>query len=133
MGTYEASVETTFGATHALNLGGGKLEASHGHDWCVTATFRSSKLLEPMAVVIDFELVFAALRKIADKLEGADLNKIDFFAGGRSSAEMVAEYLAGLLADELGPPGNTLYCVTVTEATGCKAGFFPNHPDTSKP
>ncbi len=125
MGIYEASVETSFHACHALNLGDGKLERSHEHDWCVTATFRSADLLEPMAVVIDFELVFAALRKIADQLEGTDLNEIDFFAGGLSSAEMVAKYLAGRLKAELGSAGDSLYCVTVTEATGCRAGFYP--------
>ncbi len=125
MGIYEASVETTFRADHALNLGGGKLEVSHEHDWAVTATFRSRNLLEQMAVVIDFELVIAALRKILEPLEDTDLNEMDFFAGGHSSTERVAEYLADRLMDELGAPGKTLYCVTVTEAPGCKAGFYP--------
>ena len=125
--TYEASVERSFNAAHALRLPDGTWEDPHQHRWEVTAVFRSADLDETMGVVVDFVEVDEALKTITDELEGADLNKLDALADGRPSAERVAELVAGLLAERLAG-GSLLYCVGVTEAPGCRAAFYPRGP-----
>ena len=121
---YEATVERAFRATHALPLPNGDLEAPHEHTWCVTAVFRSETLVEPMGVVIDFVAVEEALGAVLASFDGADLNALPAFSGRSPSAERVAQWLAGLLEERLGADGR-LHSVTVTEAPGCRAGYFP--------
>lgn len=124
MSTYEVTVERSFKASHALRLPDGGLEEPHEHTWSVTVAFRSDTLDEPMGVVVDFEQVDRVLRAIADDVEGADLGDLPALAGASPSAERVAEWLAGLLAERL-DAGARLYSVTVTEAPGCRAAFYP--------
>ena len=124
MSTYEVSVERSFKAVHALRLADGRMEDPHEHTWCVTAAFRSESLAEPMGVVIDFVEVDEALAAIAYACDGAHLNSLPVFSAESPSAERVAEWLAGLLEERLGADGR-LYSVTVTEAPGCRATFFP--------
>ena len=47
-------------------------------------------------------------------------------ADGRCTAERVAEYLAGRLRDLLG--GRDAYRLSVTEAPGCSAAYYPQGP-----
>ena len=121
---YEATVERSFKAVHALALPAGGREEPHEHTWCVTAAFRSETLDEPMGVVIDFVAVDEALGEIAAPCDGADLNALPAFAGISPSAERVAQWLAGLLEERLDAAGR-LYSVSVTEAPGCRATFYP--------
>lgn len=124
MGTYEVSVKGEFGATHSVLLPDGSYESPHGHQWQVTAVFRSSRLDETMGVVIDFLEAEASLRAVTDELEGANLNALPAFSDGRASAERLAEYVANRLADRLGGD-RRLYRLAVTEAPGCEAAFYP--------
>lgn len=117
-------MEGQFRATHAVRLPDGSLEESHEHTWRVTATFRSNRLDPTMGVVVDFLKVEAALSAIAAELEGRDLNSMDEFSQTGPSAEKVACYLAGRLAELLKGEGK-LYCVSVTEAPNCRAAFYP--------
>jgi 6-pyruvoyltetrahydropterin/6-carboxytetrahydropterin synthase len=123
MAIYEASVSRAFTAAHSILLPSGVPEAPHEHLWHVTATFRAGALLEPSAVVIDFLAVEKALDDLAHELQGTVLNSLPFFADGRASAERVAEYLCGELAQRLS--GRRPWRVTVTEAPGCSAAFYP--------
>jgi len=101
------------------------MEESHAHTWCVTADFRSEALSEPMGVVIDFVQADQALGDILAGVDGTDLNAAAPFADRCPSAERVAEWIAAALAERLGADGRLLYCVTVTEAPGCRAACFP--------
>ncbi len=127
MGTYEISVDHRFRARHAIVLSEGEWEESHEHEWLVTATFLSDELTPVTGVVVDFLDVTDALKEIGDDLEGRDLNKIDELAEG-ASAERVARYLARRLARALGPEGDKLHRVCVTEAPGCRAAYYPSGP-----
>jgi len=116
---------------HALPLPDGTKEEAHGHEWVVTATFRSRRLDDTMGAVIDFLAVQAYLREIFEPLDGADLNELPAFGDGRPSTERVAEHitqrLAAAMAGELCPPGGDgvwLRCVNVTEAPGCSATYY---------
>jgi len=127
MSTYEVNVSMSFRASHALPLPGGGIEEPHEHHWEVTATFRSGELDPQTGVVIDFLDVRAALDKITSPLNGRDLNTLDAFAGSSSSAERVARHLAEGLAAEL-PADCGPYRVSVTEAPGCSAAYYPGAP-----
>ena len=135
MGTYEATVQKAFTASHDLPLPAGDREESHKHTWVITAAFRALELDETMNVVIDFTVVQDVLGEIAASLEGRNLNDLPDFIDGRPSAERVAAFLAGelaaALADELGTPGEPgpwLARVRVTEAPGCAATFIADRP-----
>jgi len=127
MSTYEVSVSLSFRAAHALPLPAGGMEEAHEHSWETTATFRSARLDNEMGVVIDFLTVRDALGRIASGLDARDLNTLDAFAGTTTSAENLAAYIAGALAAELTaqPP---LYRLSVTEAPGCSAAYYPGDP-----
>ncbi|MCK4626038.1 MAG: 6-carboxytetrahydropterin synthase [Phycisphaerae bacterium] len=123
MGIYEVTVSTCFSARHSVALPDGTMEPSHEHDWSVTATFRANRL-DTDGFVVDFVVVRSALAEITGELEGANLNDLlppDFAA----TAECLAEYLAGRLAERM---GREVHCVRVTEAAGCSAAFYPNGP-----
>ena len=124
MSTYEVSVCVSFRATHALPLGGGRLEEAHEHSWETTATFRSARLDNEMGVVVDFLAVRDALETIASQFDGRNLNTMDAFAASTTSAENVAAHIARELDGELGSEG-TLYRLAVTEAPGCSAAYYP--------
>ena len=127
MAIYEASVSRSFKASHALRMRNGRLEKSHEHLWCVTAVFRSRRLDEETGVVVDFVEVDSVLGAITEDLDGVDLNDLEAFSDGRPSAERLAGWLAGLLIERF-PAGRGLYCLSVTEAPGCSAAFYPDRP-----
>ncbi len=124
---YEVNVCVSFRAAHALPLGNGRMEESHQHSWETTATFRAARLDAEMGVVIDFLTVRDKLGQIASQLHDRDLNAIDAFAAATTSAENVAAWIAGALIAKL-PPEPALYRLSVTEAPGCSAAYYPGDP-----
>ena len=127
MGTYEVSVSVSFTASHALPLGDGRMEQSHLHTWKTTATFRSPDIDNEMGVVIDFVDVRDELERIAAELDSVDLNALGAFAPATTSAENVAAHIADLLKRDL-IGAEKLYRVSVTEAPGCVAAYYPKGP-----
>jgi 6-pyruvoyltetrahydropterin/6-carboxytetrahydropterin synthase len=121
---YEASVERSFTAGHAVSAGRGALEEPHEHVWRMTAVFRAESLDGATDMVIDFAEVDKALRAIADELQGKDLSALEAFSRHSPTAERLAEHLARELQKRL-DKGNLLYCLSVTEAPNCKAAFYP--------
>ncbi len=122
---FEISVERSFSASHALRLGDGVMEDPHEHEWRVVATLRSELLDETMGVVADFVEVDRALARVVEPWVGGDLNAQEAFSDGRPSAERVAEDIARRLGRELACDA-LLYRVSVTEAPGCVAAFYPD-------
>ncbi len=130
---YEATIEKTFSAAHALRLPDGTLEPLHGHDWRVKVTV-ASEGLDAMDTVMDFH----ALEKIVESRVGSwrnqTLNAVSPFVGEASgggtglainpSAERVAEQIAWTVSGAL-PERVWLKEVAVGEAPGCVAWFRP--------
>jgi len=125
--TWEATVEGSFRARHALRRPDATREEPHEHLWRVTVSFRSDVLEETMGVVVDFVAAEKALRELGQSVNGADLNELEAFADGRPSAERVAQWIAGRLAD-MPACGGLLYRIAVTEAPGCAAAYYPHGP-----
>jgi len=123
---YEVSVSRAFTASHSMLLPSGSPEPAHEHDWRMTATFRADRLDGATAVAIDFTAVQRAMDSLVDELQGTVLNSLAPFGDGRCTAERVAEYLAGRLAERL--DDRRPYRLTVTEAPGCSAAFYPDGP-----
>jgi 6-pyruvoyltetrahydropterin/6-carboxytetrahydropterin synthase len=124
MSTYEVSVCVSFRAAHALPLPGGELEDVHEHTWDTTATFRAASIDNEMGVVIDFLEVRGAMENIASQLDDKNLNNLDAFNVFTTSAENVAAHISRELALILNDQGS-LYRVSVTEAPGCTAAYYP--------
>ena len=124
MGVYEASVTREFRARHSILIEEGVPEPSHDHTWRFTAAFRSSVLLEPQAVVVDFLKVAEAMDAISSELDSTNLNDLEYFSDGRVSAERVAQYLAQRISQLLPDDADSLHRVEVTEAPGCVAAFY---------
>lgn len=129
---YEATIEKTFSAAHALRLPDGTLEPLHGHDWRVAVTV-ASEGLDAMDTVMDFH----ALEKIVETRIGPwrnqNLNAVAPFVGEGSdgqgltinpSAERVAEQIAWTVSGAL-PERVWLHDVAVGEAPGCVARYRP--------
>ena len=124
MSVYEVSVDATFQASHAVRGAQGTMEGPHGHDWTVTATFRSATI-DDSGFVVDFMEARDALETAGAELNGGDLNEILGVPHFGASTERVAEYIAEKLGETLQVE---IYRVEVTEAPGCRAAYYPRSP-----
>ena len=92
-------------------------EPAGGHEGCHNCAFSKG--------AVDVVKVKQALGALADRFQGTELNELEAFADGRPSAERVVEFVARQPQEWL--PGNGQpYPLTVTEAPGCSASFYPS-------
>jgi 6-pyruvoyltetrahydropterin/6-carboxytetrahydropterin synthase len=118
---FTISVETHFKASHKLNLPDGSKEPAHYHDWVVTAEV-SSKKLNNMAIVMNFQKLKQMLDNIVSNFHNTALNKLRYFGQNNPSAENVARYIFEKLDRKL-PKELKLENVKVVEEPGCWAKF----------
>ncbi len=123
---YEAAITRSFSATHAIRLGDGSWEPSHGHDWQVSVTVAADRL-DDIETVMDFHELENLVDQIIAQADRSDLNQVGPFADGRVSptAERVAWWIGDSLSGCL-PQGVCLARVAVTEAPGCVAAYIPS-------
>ncbi|MEL7088594.1 MAG: 6-carboxytetrahydropterin synthase [Planctomycetota bacterium] len=127
---YEATIQLTFSAAHALRLPGGTLEPLHGHDWSVHVTVASEEL-DGMDTVMDFHQLERQVEAVIGPWRNGNLNALPPFStdGGETlevnpSAERVAERIAAVVGGGL-PALVRLHGVAVGEAPGCVARYRP--------
>ncbi|MEM9915412.1 MAG: 6-carboxytetrahydropterin synthase [Planctomycetota bacterium] len=132
---YEATIEKTFSAAHALRLPDGSLEPLHGHDWLVKATV-ASEGLDAMDTVMDFHDLEQLVESRIGPWRNQNLNAVAPFSGGAGgedhahglainpSAERVAEQIAWTVSGGL-PEHVWLKEISVGEAPGCVARYRP--------
>ncbi len=124
---YEATVQRTFSAAHAIRLPDGSLEPLHGHDWRVEVTVAAAKL-DDIETVMDFHELERLVDEALERVHNRNLNEVPPFSDGRGglavnpTAERVAWWLAGCIQPGL-PQGVKLVSVRVGEAPGCYAGY----------
>jgi 6-pyruvoyltetrahydropterin/6-carboxytetrahydropterin synthase len=88
---FEASVEETFAAGHALRAYRGKCENVHGHNYRIRAVVAGEEL-DAAGLLIDFTELKQVLRGIIEKLDHRFLNDVPPFDKLNPSAENMARY-----------------------------------------
>ena len=139
-GFYEVRISGHFCAAHALRFKDGTREITHGHNFMVTATARSSEV-DPGGMAVDFLRIAPALEGILKPLHNQDLNCQAPFcdpgvkpakpvlplapwpaAAVSPSAEHIARYIFERLTLACDPPAR-LIRVEVEESPGCFASY----------
>jgi 6-pyruvoyltetrahydropterin/6-carboxytetrahydropterin synthase len=118
---FTISVEAHFRASHQLILQDGSKEASHHHDWHVTADVGSNKL-NHIGIVMNFHKLRELLDHVVVELDHTALESISHFQKNNPTAENVAKYIYDKLEPKL-PEGVKLRNIEVVEAPGCTAKF----------
>jgi len=100
---YELTVRTRFAAAHFLEDYAGPCSRLHGHTWFVEAAVKGDAL-DQKGMLIDFQDLKGALKKIVGELDHQNLNELDAFKGtGKQNptAENLAQYIYQRLKREL--------------------------------
>jgi 6-pyruvoyltetrahydropterin/6-carboxytetrahydropterin synthase len=123
---YEVEVQDEFSAAHFLKLYDGSFEPRHGHNWKVSVVMRS-KGLDSMGVVVDFEALKPALKKVLAEFEYTCFNDHPDFREGQinPSAENVAQFIYGRLDEKFKSSNAKIVKVTVCETPDACASYFP--------
>jgi 6-pyruvoyltetrahydropterin/6-carboxytetrahydropterin synthase len=88
---FEITVEADFCAAHFLRDYVGKCANLHGHNYRVVAAFEGERL-NRAGLLVDFTVVKALLRGIAESLDHKFLNELPPFLEINTSAENIAWY-----------------------------------------
>ncbi len=122
---FEIVVEGEFSAAHFLKLYDGSFEPKHGHTWKVAVTARSA-CLDSMGVVIDFEALKPALKKVLDEFNETLFNDHPHFRNGlNSSTENIAKLIYDRLMVHLPKSEAKITKVTVWETPDAQASYIP--------
>ena len=122
---FEITVEDEFSAAHFLKLYDGSWEPKHGHRFKVAVTMRS-KELDSMGVVVDFEWLKQALKKILAEFNEKSLNEHPFFKNPflNTSTENIAKTIHDRLKPQLPENQAVITKVTVWETPDASASFY---------
>ena len=97
---YGVSVEGNFSAAHSVDSGCGKFEDMHGHNWKVLVTVEAL-CLNSNGMIIDFNVIKAALDETLCFLDHKNLNEIDFFVENSPTAENISKFLYDRINERL--------------------------------
>lgn len=122
MPTHCLTLETVFSAAHAIVMAGER-ETLHGHDWRVTVRI-GGDTLDADGLLVDFHKVQHDLSAIVEPWHNRSLNEVEPFDTVNPTAELVAKTIGDRLTKTL-PEGVRLITITVTEAVGCAAEYWP--------
>ncbi len=120
---YTVRIEDDFAAAHFLERYHGACERLHGHNYKVLVTV-SGAALDDGGMLIDFEVMKRALRKVTRELDHTSLNDHPVFSDGRPSAERIARFIYDRMHAELPDAQVTLTEVFETESN--RATFSPD-------
>ncbi len=123
---FEIVVEDEFSAAHFLKLYDGSWEQRHGHNWKVAVTAQA-QLLDPMGVVMDFEMLKPALKSVLAKLQHTSINEHPRFKDNKLNPS--TENIARVICEELSAQVKSLTAritkVTVWETPDACASYAP--------
>lgn len=122
---YEATVESEFFAAHFLKLYDGSWETRHDHIWKVAVAARS-QTLDSIGVVIDFEILKPALKKVLSEFHGTCFNEHPHFKNEKNnpSTENIARLIYDRLIAALPIGGARVVKVSVWETPDAYATFI---------
>jgi 6-pyruvoyl-tetrahydropterin synthase len=98
---FEVGVARTFHALHQLEVEDSDTSHEHSHDYRAEAVVRGERLDED-AMLVDLDLLGAALSECLAELDSADLGSLVAFAGRNTTVETVAEHIWTHVRDRLG-------------------------------
>ncbi len=110
-------------ASHQVSKADGSLEPIHGHNWRIQAVVAGDKL-DSAGVLIDGGLLERLLDEAIDHLDHQHFNDMPEFKDRPVSAEVVAEYLAGLLAPKINREGRRLAEIRVWQTERTSAAYL---------
>ena len=122
---YEIEIQDEFPAAHFLKLYDGSYELRHGHNWKVAVVMRAEKL-DSMSVVVDFEALKPALKKVLSEFSEKSFNDHPDFKDGRMnpSTENIARVICERLNREFQSQNARIAKVTVWETPDASASFI---------
>ncbi|MHB1041239.1 MAG: 6-carboxytetrahydropterin synthase QueD [Eubacteriales bacterium] len=99
---YELSVRARFAAAHFLRDYSGPCAQLHGHTWTVEVAVKGKEIGQN-GMLIDFQELKSALKKITGELDHRNLNDLKFFgeSGVNPTAENLARHIFLRLKNEL--------------------------------
>ena len=100
---FEVGVARTFHALHQLEAEDPAASHEHSHDYRAEVIARGERLDEN-AMLVDLDLLGAALRECLAELDSSDLASLAAFAGRNTTVETVAEHIWTHVRDRLGRP-----------------------------
>jgi len=109
---YEVGVARTFHALHQLEAEGPGDHDEHSHDYRAEVVARASELDES-SMVVDLDLLAAAVAECLSELDSVELDALPAFAGRNTTVETVADHVWHHVRERLGPP-STLAGLRVT-------------------
>ena len=89
---YEVGVARTFHALHQLEAEDPAVTHEHSHDYRAEVVARGERLDEN-AMLVDLDLLGAALSECLAELDSVDLGSLAAFAGQNTTVEIVAEHV----------------------------------------
>jgi 6-pyruvoyltetrahydropterin/6-carboxytetrahydropterin synthase len=122
---FEATIEETFAAGHALRNYRGKCENVHGHNYRAEVTIEGAEL-NAIGLLVDFVELKRVVHAVLDRMDHQWLNDFPPFDALNPSAENMAKYIydevsAGLKTKE----GVRVASVRLWETDTASATYFP--------
>ena len=122
---FEATIEETFAAGHALRNYRGKCENVHGHNYRAQVALRGAEL-DALGLLVDFVELKRVVHAVLDRMDHQWLNDFPPFDTLNPSAENMAKYIydevsAGLQTKE----GVRVASVRLWETDTASAAYFP--------
>lgn len=98
---YEVGVARTFHALHQLAEEPESAPHEHAHDYRAEVVARGGPLGES-GMLVDLDLLGAALAECLDELDSTDLDALPSFAGRNTTVEVVADHIWSHVRDHIG-------------------------------
>ena len=123
---FEVTVEDELSAVHYLKLYDGSWESRHGHRFKVAVTMRSPSL-DSIGVVVDFEWLRPALKKVLSEFHEKSFNDHPEFRAPfrNASTENIAKIIHDRLSKLLPSNDAKIAKVTVWETPDAQASYIP--------
>lgn len=99
---FEVGVARTFQALHQLEADDPSAAHDHSHDYRAEVVARGERLDEN-EMLVDLDVLGAALAECLAELDAADLGMLPAFAGRNTTVETVADHIWTHVRDRLAP------------------------------
>ena len=122
---FEATIEETFAAGHALRNYHGKCENPHGHNYRCKLTVEGESL-DDAGLLVDFVELKRALHEVVDRMDHQWLNDLPPFDILNPSAENMARHICEEVGRSIGSKnGVRIRSVRLWETDTASATYLP--------